>query len=393
MIRMKRAGATTSLLGRKTVGGTLPPLTSWAVVPWSSEIVVPFSVATETKPVADILIVLLRDAVGNIGIGEAAPFPSLTFDTIGSAQSAIAELCESLRALNPIEAYDRVVSRWEKVTSVTALAGVELALADLYCRIAGIPLGTLVGSRSAASVNCDITVPLMVPSAIHSFWSEVGPIGFRMIKMKVEGALDVDLDRVVTLGKILDATGRPYRISLDGNQGYRLEPAKRLLEKLARLGIVPTCFEQPLPEDDWTGLAQLTAATTVPICLDETVRTLGDARRAVTERAGSMINLKLMKSGLSGMLDIAAFAASERIPLMIGGMLESTIAMGASLQCAGSLPGIVQVDLDTPFFFRRHPSVESPWHPRSCDLAIGSQPGIGQALSPDILRQASWREL
>ena len=62
---------------------------------------------------------------------------------------------------------------------------------------------------------------------------------------------------------------------------------------------------------------------------------------------------------------------------MIGGMLESEIAMGTSLQLACGLGGIQHFDLDTPFFFKKFVCEESPWHRGRAELIRPSGPGHG----------------
>ena len=62
------------------------------------------------------------------------------------------------------------------------------------------------------------------------------------------------------------------------------------------------------------------------------------------------INVKLMKSGVVGALNVVAVARAGGMSLMIGGMLESSLAMSASACFASGLGGFEFVDLDTPLF-------------------------------------------
>ena len=78
-----------------------------------------------------------------------------------------------------------------------------------------------------------------------------------------------------------------------------------------------------------------------------------------------MINLKVMKSGVHYTQAIASLANSAGLDLMIGGMLESDIAMSFSMHFAAGFGGIEAIDLDTPFFFMQQLTKDSPWAKRS----------------------------
>lgn len=227
-------------------------------------------------------------------------------------------------------------------------------------------------------VTTDITMPIMTPNTVADFWALYKDHGFEVIKIKVSGHVSDDLDMIEALFKVVS---RSTQVTLDGNQGYRLDDAKSLLARLAELGTVPLFFEQPLPADDWDGLKNLQDSTGIPVCLDETIITPEDAIRAVREKTAGMINLKIMKSGIEETSRIISVARSAGIALMIGGMLESEIAMGCSLQLACGFGGIQHFDLDTPFFLKKFVCSDSPWHANSATLVRPSGPGLGLSLA------------
>ena len=68
----------------------------------------------------------------------------------------------------------------------------------------------------------------------------------------------------------------------------------------------------------------------MPVAADETVTTATDALRAARDGAVTCINIKLMKAGIAEALDIAAVCRTAGIDLMIGGMVESILAMTVS---------------------------------------------------------------
>ena len=62
-----------------------------------------------------------------------------------------------------------------------------------------------------------------------------------------------------------------------------------------------------------------------------------------------------MKTGLDEALTIARMVRAAGADLMIGGMVESSLALGLSAAFAAGLGGFRFVDLDTPLFFTDDP--------------------------------------
>ena len=146
---------------------------------------------------------------------------------------------------------------------------------------------------------------------------------------------------------------RPARqIILDANQGYSARETLQFLKLLSKIGIVPDLIEQPVPKADWEGLKQVTRESKVCVCADESASSLADAVRIIKEKAAGAINVKLMKTGLVHALEISRLAHAAGVKLMIGGMMESNLAMTASAHLAAGLGYFDFIDLDTPFFIK-----------------------------------------
>src|SRR5206468_8577908 len=74
-----------------------------------------------------------------------------------------------------------------------------------------------------------------------------------------------------------------------------------------------------------------------------------------SDLAADFINIKIMKSGLLAALDIAAYARAAGLRLMIGGMVETRIAMGCSFGLVLGRGGFDLLDLDTPLLLATDP--------------------------------------
>jgi L-alanine-DL-glutamate epimerase-like enolase superfamily enzyme len=349
---------------------------SSALHPLNIPIHVPFTISRESLPAAQIILVEIRNEDDLVGLGESAPFPSLTGDTMSSAANVARGLLEEIHGCTTQKAFARLRKlKPEAVAqSITGFVGVEGALWDLHARELGRALTQVWGAGEQACLETDITLPIMEPHAIQGFWDIYQSYGFNLIKIKVSGQVSEDLDMIRELKHVVPPG---TRCILDGNQGFTVAHAETLVSKLKSLDIQPLFFEQPLPEDDLPGLVRLAQKLPIPICVDETVRSHKDLQRLLELGLKPIVNIKIMKSGIEDSLRIIALAQRSACPLMIGGMLESEVAMGLSLQMACATEAITYADLDTPFFFKERVTENSPWHPCSAILRVPNGPGHG----------------
>jgi L-alanine-DL-glutamate epimerase-like enolase superfamily enzyme len=359
----------------------LLPVSHCIVQSFESELHLPFSISKgAVEKVANVLIAI-TDAQGTTGIGEAAPFPVLTGDTQEIALQAAKELTDEIKGLSPAAALEKLHNQlWQPFSHApSARTGVEIALWDLHARQLACPLWMLWGRAGLKSATTDITLPCIPAADVQHFWSCFSSHRFPYVKVKVGGGpLEDDIARIMSLMNCADGN---LRISLDGNQGFHVESAKRLVFELIARKIEPLFFEQPLPEDDFAGMARVSEMLPIPVCADETVKTLNDAIKVINDKCARMINLKFMKSGVRESLLIAEVARRCSIPLMIGGMVESEIAMTASLHAVCGTGSIQWCDLDTPFFLQSQPTVSSPYHRGNAELVLPTGVGLGLTLA------------
>ncbi len=172
---------------------------------------------------------------------------------------------------------------------------------------------------------------------------------FRTLKTKV-GGKDVDLD-VARILAIKEA--RPdARLMIDANAGYPLAEAHYLLDELAKKGALPDLFEQPI-KGPLEAIAEIRAR--IPVALDESITKPSDVVAAHRANACDAVNVKIMKSGIARAVAIVAEAKRLGLRTMIGGMVETRLAMGTSACLAAGIGGFSIVDLDTPLFLAEDP--------------------------------------
>jgi L-alanine-DL-glutamate epimerase-like enolase superfamily enzyme len=198
-----------------------------------------------------------------------------------------------------------------------------------------------------------MTVTTGTPAEAGEAARQIRSRGIRSIKVKVggPGGPDADLARIAAI--VAAAPGSP--LILDGNAGLSRRDAQRLTAALKSQGIPPALLEQWLPKEDLEGMRLLRIESGWKVAADESVTTAADARRVAQAGAADVINIKLMKAGIAEALEVAAAARQAGLGLMIGGNVESILAMTVSACFAAGLGGFAFADLDTPLFLAENP--------------------------------------
>ena len=312
----------------------------------------PFAIATGAPDMAHNVLVRVGLADGTVGLGEAAPFTAVSGETQASTLEALASVRGALlgrdaRAWRPL-------GTWlgEALPGApSARCGLELALLDALGRHHRMPLATFFGG---AGTGLDIDMTVTAGDEAHAAVSARAIVGrgIRTLKVKVgAGSPEADVRRMVAIRREAPAA----RLFADANGGYTVAGARTFLAGLEAEGIPLALFEQPVPREDWEGMAELTRSSRVPICADESARTVKDVARLAREGGAHGVNLKLMKSGVGESLAMWSLARAFGMELMMGGMLESTLAMSSAVHFAAGLGGFDYADLDTHLFIREHP--------------------------------------
>jgi L-alanine-DL-glutamate epimerase-like enolase superfamily enzyme len=194
-----------------------------------------------------------------------------------------------------------------------------------------VPLFELLGLDPARTPQTSFTIGLDTPEVVVRKVREASAYPILKVKM---GAAD---DRAV-LAAVRDTTDRPIRV--DANEGWTPEDALERLTWLAGLGV--EFVEQPLPADRIEDTRALRRASPLPFYADESVHRAEDIPRLAGAFDG--INIKLMKcGGIAEALRMIAVARAHGMKVMLGCMIESSIAITAA---AHLLPLVDAADLD-----------------------------------------------
>ena len=148
-------------------------------------------------------------------------------------------------------------------------------------------------------------------------------------------------------------------------------------------------IEQPLPEDDIRGHAQLARVVATPICLDESITSARAAADAIALGATSVVNVKPGRVG--GYLEarrVHDVCAANGVPVWCGGMLETGLGRAANVALAAlpnfTLPG--DTSASDRYYAR---DITEPFVLRDGHVAVPTGPGLGVLPDPDALAEVT----
>lgn len=317
----------------------------------------PFGIAGGAQPMLANVLITVTCEDGTTGLGECAPFPAVSGETQASTLEAARSVFDALIGDDVAAHVPRtaLLSRLLR-HAPSARAGIEIAMYDAFARSLGVPLYRLFGG-ARAPLSTDMTITTGDTEHARRSAKAIAARGISTLKIKVgASSVDEDVERVLAAAEALAAHER--RIVLDANGGFTQDEAVSIIETLAKRSVEVHLFEQPVPAERPEELAAVTRRLrplAVPVCADESVKSAADVISLVRADACDAINLKVQKSGVAETFAMYETARAAGLMLMIGGMVESVVAMSFSAHLVHGMGGFAFIDLDTPMFVAEHP--------------------------------------
>jgi o-succinylbenzoate synthase len=346
-------------------------------------LVAPFRTSFGVQHERDALLVKVTTPDAE-GWGEcvAMEAPLYSAEYVDGAQEVIRSfLLPRLFAADPLTA-SSVAPRLAPVKGhPMAKAALEMAVLDAELRATGRSLASHLGAVRD-KVDCGVSVGIMASLAelldvVDGYLSD----GYRRIKLKIEPGWDVE-----PVAAVRERFGDELLLQVDANCAYTVADAP-LLARLDPFGLL--LIEQPLPEDDIVGHAELARRLATPVCLDESITSARSAADAIAIGACSIVNVKPGRVG--GYLEarrVHDVCAAHRVPVWCGGMLETGIGRAANIALAAlpnfTLPGDTSA---SNRYYRR--DITPPFVLDDGRLPVPTGPGIGVAPLTDALDEVT----
>lgn len=341
----------------------------------------PFVIATEVATVAQNTFIRIHTLDGHIGMGECSAFPMLT----GETQATCFEVAQDLARLIKGKDATNIAARLSKLDAfiarnTTIKSAFDMALYDLSAKYAGLPLYAFLGGRKKEIIT-DLTIGIDSPDVMANKAVDFVHRGVETIKVKLGKKGEDDVERI---RRIREVVGPDIALRIDANQGWDPETAIKTLKALGEFNI--QFCEQPIHHHLDDRLPEVRKSSPIPVMADESVCNHHDARRLINAEACDAINIKLAKSGgIMEAIRIANTAEKAGIPCMLGGMLESRLALTAKVHLAMAHDNIRYYDLDTCLLGQLEDPVIGGAVYDAFSLQVTDEPGIAADIHPDYL--------
>jgi D-galactarolactone cycloisomerase len=331
------------------------------------------------------VVIRLVDTDGWIGWGEVwANFP-----TVGAEHRArlvdtvLKPLLVNTTINHPAVAFSRLTHETRVLSVQTgepgplaqAIAGVDIALWDLFARRAGQPLWRYLGGSApivpvyASGIN---------PQAPEIIAGQKFKEGYRAFKLKVGFGQKTDM---ANLRAMRDLLGESMPIMIDANQAWEVEEAIQLGRALSEYR--PFWLEEPILADQpWDSWLELARQCPIPLAGGENLRGMEAFENSVIAGALSVLQPDIGKwGGFTGCLQVATL--SQRYgrmfcPHWLGGGIGLVASLHLKAVAGGD--GFVEVDAN--------PNPLREWLGHPCPKIINGAmrlteaPGLGVA--PDL---------
>ena len=341
----------------------------------------PFSIATGTMHEAQNTLIRIYTEDGHCGIGECSAFPMIT----GETQASCFELAREFATLWKAKDAGAMEERMEELNNFIAFnstikSAFDMALFDLAAKNANQPLFRFLGGEKRP-METDLTIGIDEPAKMAEMAGKFIRDGVTMIKIKLGKNAKEDVERV---RQIREAIGPDTSLRLDANQGWDYESAAFALQETVKYDI--QFCEQPMRRRDDDKLPGLRENSPIKIMADESVFDHFDALRLIKANACDYVNIKFAKSGGIGeAIKINAVCEQNGIGCMMGGMLESRIALTAFAHFASAHENIRFYDMDTCLLGHLLDPVKGGVRFNGFRLVLPESPGIGADADEDFL--------
>ena len=176
---------------------------------------------------------------GAIGIGASAAHPRTMPEDV--LVEAITQRIQPALTATDVDQAWPTLARLEGLPSRARLAA-DLALHDLFGKLAGVPAEVLWGGPFRDRVKVIRMVGIKEPAALCDSIQPLYDQGLRGFKLKIGRGLSSDVESV---RRVRERFGDDLTITVDANAAYDLAGATQLCAELADLKV--HCIEQPLP--------------------------------------------------------------------------------------------------------------------------------------------------
>lgn len=270
--------------------------------------------------------------------------------------------------------------------SMSAIAGVDIALWDILGKSLGAPVWRLLGGRRAERM----------PAYASGGWADEAHIGeqllgyvdnggFRAVKMRV-GVMDGEPHRsAARVRAARKALGPDVKLMADAHGTWTVSEAKTFCRMVEDCDLY--WLEEPVTADDKIGLAEVRRSSAVPISTGESEFTRHDFREIAERRGADVLQPDLaIAGGVTEGVRIGAIASAYNLrlaPHLWSG--APAFAAGVALASSQTTGFILEYSLGANPLL--HELVHEKFTVVDGQIEIPDRPGLGITVDEDFMRR------
>jgi galactonate dehydratase len=216
---------------------------------------------------------------------------------------------------------------------VDSLAGVDIAIWDLFGQATGLPVSALLGGRRHHRLPAYVSgLPKATLQERCDLAVEWAGRGFKAIKF---AAAMSDVGIVREMAALREAVGPEIQLCVDLHWKFTAGEAIRLIRRLEQHNL--WFAEAPCAPEDLEGQAQVARSIGGPLALGEEWRTVFEYRPRFEARAMSIIQPEMGHTGITEFHRIGVMAHAFHVDTIPHASIGCGIFMAASLQATAAL--------------------------------------------------------
>lgn len=330
----------------------------------------------------DFILVELTNDSGLKGYGECSAF-SIPFYTEEFRDGAYELLKNQLipdilhQEINSPEEVQKIYSGIKR--NNMAKSAVDNAVWDLFAQENKMNLAAFIGGKKK-QVESGISIGIQPkPADLVNLVKKSLELGYRRIKVKIKPDKDY---------QYLEAVRKNFpdiMLMADANCAYTLKDID-FFKQLDKFNLL--MIEQPLEAGDLLHHAKLQSEIETPICLDESINSLDDAKAMLQLGSGKIINIKVSKvGGITNAKSIQNFALKNKIACWCGGMYSSGVARAVDIAVA-TLPGYtLPNDISSSDHYFKNDIISPEVKLKKGKIDVSNKPGLGYDLNWKVINE------
>ncbi|MEK5500518.1 o-succinylbenzoate synthase [Bacillus sp. FSL M8-0168] len=345
----------------------------------------PFTSSLETFQERKFIIIEAKDKDGVTGWGEVSAFSSPWY-TEETTETCYHMLKDFFIPAVLHESFTHPSDIPEKLRGFKgnrmAKAGLEAAFWDIHAQKNGITLSEALGG-----IKTELPAGVVVGLApLEDMLREIDQYvkeGYQRIKLKIQPGQDIEL---------LKEIRRHFpRVPLmaDANSSYDIKDISRI-KSLDEFKLM--MIEQPLADDDIVDHRHLQKHIKTSICLDESIRSADDARKAIELGSCKIINIKPSRvGGLTEALKIHDLCKQHNMPVWCGGMFETGISRAHNIALSSLPQFVIPGDISSSSRYWEEDIVKPEIRIEDGFIQVPDRPGMGFEVDANTLRKHSFK--